>query len=180
MPYPCGNLRRYTAKKLFNLAHEPLDILLDENYIVYMANWLAAIISKSFSHVFYYLLTWFVFTEIYKWYSSFNVTITYTALLSYQSTCLCQPGLLIVISFSLINKHMYLVYIILCVSKYVWLLMLIRICNLCYLIWSLFGCHVFYFQILDASWYMPDEQRNPFQEYQVCLWLAIFSLLGSV
>lgn len=22
-------------------------------------------------------------------------------------------------------------------------------------------------QILDASWYMPDEQRNPIQEYQV-------------
>ncbi|GAB4854734.1 threonyl-tRNA synthetase [Ancistrocladus abbreviatus] len=23
------------------------------------------------------------------------------------------------------------------------------------------------FNVLDASWYMPDEQRNPFQEYQV-------------
>lgn len=23
------------------------------------------------------------------------------------------------------------------------------------------------FQILDASWYMPDDQRNPFQEFQV-------------
>ena len=23
------------------------------------------------------------------------------------------------------------------------------------------------FQVLDASWYMPDEQRNPIQEYQV-------------
>lgn len=22
-------------------------------------------------------------------------------------------------------------------------------------------------QVLDASWYMPDEQRNPIQEYQV-------------
>jgi len=22
-------------------------------------------------------------------------------------------------------------------------------------------------QVVDASWYMPDEQRNPIQEYQV-------------
>lgn len=26
-----------------------------------------------------------------------------------------------------------------------------------------------YVQVLDASWYMPDEQRNPVQEYQVLI-----------
>jgi hypothetical protein len=26
---------------------------------------------------------------------------------------------------------------------------------------------VYSMQVVDASWYMPDEQRNPIQEYQV-------------
>lgn len=30
--------------------------------------------------------------------------------------------------------------------------------------------HIFIIsQVLDASWYMPDEQRNPIQEYQVLI-----------
>lgn len=28
-------------------------------------------------------------------------------------------------------------------------------------------------QVLDASWYMPDEQRNPIQEYQVSMWFLL-------
>lgn len=35
-----------------------------------------------------------------------------------------------------------------------------------------------FFQVLDASWYMPDEQRNPIQEYQV--WYYVFSILSSL
>lgn len=30
----------------------------------------------------------------------------------------------------------------------------------------------FFIQVLDASWYMPDEQRNPIQEYQVFIVLV--------
>ncbi|KAK6797582.1 hypothetical protein RDI58_005284 [Solanum bulbocastanum] len=36
-------------------------------------------------------------------------------------------------------------------------------------------------KVLDASWYMPDEQRNPFQEYQVaCIPGALFFDIDGV
>lgn len=38
--------------------------------------------------------------------------------------------------------------------------------------------HAQYAQVLDASWYMPDEQRNPVQEYQVLVDLEICYLFA--
>lgn len=35
-----------------------------------------------------------------------------------------------------------------------------------------------YVQVLDASWYMPDEQRNPVQEFQVLIDLEICYLFA--
>lgn len=35
-------------------------------------------------------------------------------------------------------------------------------------------------KVLDASWYMPDEQRNPLQEYQVKASLVRFAPLRGV
>jgi len=35
---------------------------------------------------------------------------------------------------------------------------------------------IYLLQVLDASWYMPDEQRNPIQEYQVTNWMCCTSI----
>ena len=45
----------------------------------------------------------------------------------------------------------------------------------------LFICRPYFiiYQVLDASWYMPDEQRNPIQEYQVLMLSFLQSILVS-
>ncbi|MQL74647.1 hypothetical protein Taro_007008, partial [Colocasia esculenta] len=31
---------------------------------------------------------------------------------------------------------------------------------------NVLGCYIEAFEVLDASWYMPDEKRDPLGEYQ--------------
>lgn len=50
-------------------------------------------------------------------------------------------------------------------------------CTLSYMLVVLLSFILYFIQVLDASWYMPDEQRNPIQEYQVLSMNSFESIL---
>ncbi|KAK8613355.1 hypothetical protein V6N13_101120 [Hibiscus sabdariffa] len=46
-------------------------------------------------------------------------------------------------------------------------------------VWRAYKACVIVFEILDASWYMPDEQSNPIQEYQVLIFVYSTIYFGT-